>query len=162
MDQSRQIRATSPPGVASPKDTAWTRGRSGPNDGVARGPGVTHVRGHGGPSSLPRSRTALLGIVLTIGMQNTVTSCLLQSCKTPRGIRDLAGLRTRVTAPRVVICVPQVVCACASRSLLGNVVRCRTPFATKCNAPIASLVRVRAARFLGIVVPASLEGRTGC
>lgn len=162
MDESRQIRAASPPGVASPKDTAWTRGRSGPNDGVARGPGVTHVRGHGGPSSLPRSRTALLGIVLTTGMQNTVTSCLLQSCKTPRGIRDLAGLRTRVTAPRVVICVPQVVCACASRCLLGNVVRCRTLSATKCNAPIASLVRLRAARFLGIVVPASLEGRTGC
>lgn len=126
MDESWEIRAASPTRVASLKDTAWARGRNGPDDGVARGPRVTHVRGHGGPRSPPWSRTALLGIVLTTGMQNTVTSCLLQSCKTPRGIRDLAGLRTKVTAPRVVICAPQVVCACAFRSLLGNVVRCRT------------------------------------
>lgn len=162
MDKSRQIRAASPTGVASPKDTAWTRGRSGPNDGVARGPGVTHVRGHGGPSSPPRSRTALLGIVLTTGMQNTVTSCLLQSCKTPRGIRDLAELRARVTAPRVVICAPASCLRVRISQPAGKCSPLSDTFATKCNTSIASLVRVRAARFLGIVVPASLEGRTGC
>lgn len=113
MNQLRELRAAAPTGVTRSKDPARTEGKSGPDDGV------THVRCHGGPVSLPPSRSVPLGIGLTTGTQKEVTSCLSQTCKTPRGMQDLAGLRTRVTAPPK----PQVVCACASQGLLGNVVR---------------------------------------
>lgn len=121
-EEFRELGAAAPTGVAPPKNPARTQGKAAQMMIVAWGTGNTHVRCHGGPGSLLPSRSVLLGTGPTTGTQNAVTSCLLQSCKTSRGIQDLAGLRTRVTAPPK----PQVVCACASQGLLGNVVRRRT------------------------------------